>query len=142
MVKFIAGPILGAKWELSIFTTALFTILGACFSVIVFTYIGGGFRSYLIERRKKRNKKKKVFTKKKRSLINIYKKFGIRGVAFFTPLFLTPIGGTIVALSFGVPRKKIISNMIPSIILWGIIISAITILFWKELAWLINKPVE
>lgn len=131
MLKFIGGPIAGASEGLSVFTTALFTILGASTSVIVFAFIGEKFRAFLD---KKRKKKKKVFTKKKRKFIRVYQKFGMWGIAFLTPLFLTPIGGTIIALSFGISRRKIIARMIPMIVFWGVILSTVVVLFWKELA--------
>ena len=36
-----------------------------------------------------------------RRKVTLWRKYGIIGVALFTPLFLTPIGGTLVANAFG-----------------------------------------
>ncbi len=138
-VKFVAGPLLGATKDVPILITAALTILGATTSVVICTYVGDSLRRYLHKRGERRKKSQKVFTKKKRKLVNIYNRFGIRGIAFFTPLLLTPIGGTIVALSFGVPRKKILWAMIPSIIFWGFLITIILALFWEEIAPLLGK---
>lgn len=140
MLKFVAGPLVGAMSKLPIITTALFTILGATTSVVVTTIIGDTLRVFLKKRRDKRKKQQKIFTKKKRKIITIYNRFGIKGIAFLTPLILTPIGGTIVALSFGVPRKRILTHMIVSIVIWGFVITTIVILFSKEIFQIFGKP--
>lgn len=43
------------------------------------------------------------------------------GIAFLTPLILTPIGGTVVLTSFGVAKKKILFTMLVSALFWSII---------------------
>jgi hypothetical protein len=55
--------------------------------------------------------------------VNIWRKYGLKGVAFFTPILLTPIGGTILAVSFGESKGKIFLYMLCSAIFWGIILS-------------------
>lgn len=138
-LKFIGGPVYGASFGLNIFETSLFTILGAMTSVVVFSYLGDEFRTSMRKRAIKRGKNRRTFTKRRRRIVKIYQRFGIKGIAFFTPLLLTPIGGTIVALSFGVPRKKIIWTMLPYCIIWGVIISVSCIVFWHELRPLFHR---
>lgn len=117
-MKYMMGPLTGASLGLSIWETALFTFLGMMSSVILFTFIGIKFRHKITEKLKKKGKYK-LFTKKNRRIVKIWQKFGITGVAFLTPPVLTPIAGTIIALSFRVPRKKLWLYMAISAALWS-----------------------
>lgn len=117
-VKFIWGPLAGPRLHLEIWETALCTTTGMMISVIVFSFLGEKLRNRIAEKQRKR-KKYRVFTKKRRRLVRIWKKFGITGVAFFTPLILTPIGGALVASAFGVPRRKILLYMLASALFWS-----------------------
>jgi hypothetical protein len=47
------------------------------------------------------------------------RKYGLGGIAFFTPLILTPIGGTLLALSTNKPRENILVYMLISAIFWS-----------------------
>jgi hypothetical protein len=47
------------------------------------------------------------------------RKYGLGGIAFFTPLIFTPIGGTLLALSTNKPREKILVYMLISAIFWS-----------------------
>ncbi len=122
MFKFIGGPTIGKSFGFHFLVTAALTTLGTMLSVIIFSFLGGRVRDR-IARRKRRKKNYRVFTKKKRRIVKIWTSFGIRGVAFLTPLLFTPIGGTLIAASFGVPRKKIIVNMFISALFWSVIFS-------------------
>ena len=110
MFKYAAGPIAGPKLYLEVWETAIFTALGMIASVILFTQIGEIVKNK-IQGNLKRKGKYKLFSRKNRRLVRIWKKFGIVGIAFLTPLLLTPIGGTIIALSFGVKRRYIFLYM-------------------------------
>lgn len=63
----------------------------------------------------------KRFTKRTRMAIRIWKRSGLAGIAFLTPLILTPIGGTILALSFGVKRGQVVLYMLVSALVWAIV---------------------
>ena len=52
--------------------------------------------------------------------MRIWQRFGIRGIAFLTPVIFTPIIGTLVALVLGVKRNKILTYMLLSAVVWGI----------------------
>ena len=122
MFKFIFGPILGIELGVSVWLTALLTGVGMMASVVLLSYLGEGIRAILLNKMKKR-KRYRVFSKRKRKIVRIWQKFGMSGVAFLTPALLTPIGGTLIALSFGVKRSKIILYMAISAIFWSPIIS-------------------
>jgi ABC-type sulfate transport system permease subunit len=47
------------------------------------------------------------------------------GVAMLTPVILSPIGGTIIAVSFGEDKWRIFIYMLLSSILWSLILSVI-----------------
>lgn len=122
MFKFVGGPLIGAKSDVSIVETTIISALGMITTIFIITFFGDGLRKRLIIRnQKKRNYR--VFTPKKRRLIRIYKKFGIRGIAFLTPLIFSPILGGILAISFGAPPRKIMLYMFVSALFWGLVLS-------------------
>ncbi|MEM9388913.1 MAG: hypothetical protein AAGA02_00485 [Bacteroidota bacterium] len=118
MLKFIAGPTLGYAAGFSFLTTVLITIGGMMASVTLFTYLGTYLREKVLRRFFRR---KKIFSPRTRRFVTIWKKYGIIGVAFLTPLILTPIGGTIVLTSFGSPRGAILLTMLFSAIIWSLV---------------------
>jgi uncharacterized membrane protein len=121
MVKFIGGPLAGISLGLSYLETVLFTAAGMMTSVVVFSYVGRKASKMYSQYRRRR--KLPVFGRKSRSIVRIWRNFGVVGVAFFTPLFLTPIFGTIVAAVFGVPRRQIFMHMLWSATFWSFILT-------------------
>jgi membrane protein DedA with SNARE-associated domain len=122
MLKFIFGPTLGYGAGFPFIITVFITIAGMMASVFLFTYLG----TYISENWLNRFfKNKKTFTKRNRKFITIWKKYGIKGVAFLTPIVLTPIGGTLLLTTYHTPRKMIIIYMLISAICWSLILSGI-----------------
>lgn len=122
MFKFILGPLLGLAYDFPIWVTSILTAIGMMLSVFLISYLGDGVRAYVVQRLKKR-KRYKVFTKRKRRIVKVWQRFGMTGVAFLTPILLTPIGGALIALSFGVKKSKILFFMAVSAIFWSPIIT-------------------
>lgn len=116
LFKFIAGPVLGSVAGYSLLETMLVTVSGMMSSVVVFTFLGEWLKRQWDMRF---NRKRLVFSKKNRRIVRVWQKSGAAGVAFLTPLLLTPIGGTLVMSSFGVHRKIILSYMLISSIWWS-----------------------
>lgn len=116
LFKFIAGPVLGSAAGYGIIGSILVTVAGMMTSVFVFTIIGSKFKNYL---KLRFNKKKPVFSKKNRTLVKIWKKYGEIGIAVITPLVLTPIGGTLIMVSFGAKKRHIYINMLLSSLFWA-----------------------
>lgn len=87
-------------------------------SVVLFTFFGTWLREKILHRFQKKNPKR--FTPKNRKLVSLWKKYGLVGVAVLTPLLLTPIGGTILAVSFGSPKQKILLYMLISATIFAI----------------------
>lgn len=120
LFKFIAGPILGTAVGYSLLEIILVTVSGMMSSVFLFTQIGTQFKQRLALRFKK---KSPVFSKKSRSIVRIWVKYGEVGIAFVTPLLLTPIGGTLILVSFGTKKHRIYLHMLWSSVLWATILA-------------------
>lgn len=117
MVKFFAGPLTGISLGLSYVETALLTVAGMMTSVIIFSIIGKAVSEWYSKRQRKKQKPR--FTSKNRRIVKVWTNFGMTGVAFLTPILLTPIFGTIVAALLGAPRKHIFIHMLWSSIFWS-----------------------
>lgn len=118
LFKFVAGPVLGHAAGYSLLEIMLVTVSGMMSSVLMFTYLGVWIKR---EWRLRMRKKNVLFSRKTRRLVGIWQKFGAGGVAFLTPLLLSPIGGTVVMTTFGVKKKIIISYMLVSALWWSFI---------------------
>ncbi|MDN3205105.1 hypothetical protein [Algoriphagus sediminis] len=114
--KFISGPLLGSLAGYGVGKTILVTVTGTMSSVFVFTFVG----QYLKKLWNHYFPKPK-FTKRNRDIIKIWNKFGQLGIAFLTPLILTPIGGTLILVSFGTKRRRIYFHMLWSSTMWSTI---------------------
>ena len=117
MFKFMFGPLAGAK-NLTVWETALFTFLGMMTTVFILSLMKDEFRRKLIWRLKR---DKRLFTRKNRQMVRMWNRYGLRGVAFFTPIFFMPVGGSIIALSFGSKRQEILKYMAVSAMFWSIV---------------------
>jgi len=129
MLKFIFGPLGGYAAGFSLVTTILVTVAGMMTVVLVFTFFGNWIRERIASRfPKKRNK----FSPRNRRFVTIWKKYGLIGVAALTPLILTPIGGTLLAVSSGSPKEKIIFYMFISASVWSVVWSVALYFFGNE----------
>lgn len=129
MLKFILGPIGGFAARLNPITTILATVGGTMASVLAFTFFGNWLRIKVLNRF---GGKKKRFTTNSRKFVTVWKKYGIVGVAALMPLFLTPIGGTLLAVGFGAPKNKIIFYMFISASFWAILFTFIIYAFGRS----------
>nr|WP_245402623.1 hypothetical protein [Pontibacter sp. E15-1] len=118
MVKFFGGPVTGISLGLSYIETVLLTMAGMMTSVVIFSLIGNVASQWLSRRRKSRQKP--IFCAKNRRIVRVWKRFGVSGVAFLTPILLTPIFGTIVAALLGAPRRHIYMHMLWSSLFWSL----------------------
>lgn len=128
MVKFILGPTLGYAFGLNLITTILTTVLGMMTVVVIFTYFADWIKA-------KFGKSLPRFRKKSPPnprYVALWKKYGLPGVAMLTPIILTPIGGTLLAISSGSPREKIIIYMFISAAVWSVVFSMTIYFFGNE----------
>ncbi len=119
-LKFFNGPIAGIVMDLTWYETAICSIIGMMAMVTVMSFLGKQIQVWISNYRKT---KPKLFSKRSRFAVKIWLKLGIWGIACFTPLFFTPIGGTLLALSFKVPIPKILLSMLVFAIFWGIVLT-------------------
>jgi len=130
MLKFIVGPFGGYTAGLNLLTTILSTVFGMMTVVFLVTYSGTWLKTKVISRFSgKRNK----FSVSNRRFVNIWKKYGLAGVALLTPVILTPIGGTLLAVSSGSPKDKIIFYMFISASFWAVLFSCAIYFFGNEI---------
>ena len=129
MLKFIAGPVGGYAAGLHILITILLTVAGMMSSVFLFAYLGASLKTHLIDRLFTKRRK---FTKRNRRFVQIWKRYGIKGVAFLTPLIFTPIGGTLLMTSMGAPRQKIFLSMFISALFWATAFTTVIYIFGQE----------
>lgn len=132
-LKFILGPLEGYGLRLHFITTVLATICGMMMSVVAFTFFGDWLRHVLLKRFFHKNDQDQVEDpyKKKNRVSRFITKYGLGGVAFLTPVFLTPIGGTIIAVGLGKPRRKILLFMLISAVFWAFVFTAIVYLLGR-----------
>ncbi|MBN8578117.1 MAG: hypothetical protein KF775_12835 [Cyclobacteriaceae bacterium] len=119
MIKFIFGPIGGKAAGLHLITTMVVTVAGMMTMVVAFTYFGDFIRKRILSRFTKPRPDAPATTSKK----NFFKRFGLAGVAFLTPIILTPIGGTLLAVGLNQKREKILLYMLISAIGWSVILT-------------------
>ncbi len=131
-LKFIFGPTLGNSYGFPAVVTALLTAGGMMVPVYLLTYVGDRLRHFL---ERFRSKKRKVFSKKSRRFVRIWKRYGIKGVAFLSPIILTPIGGALVANLFGGEKNLIIRWFWASALFWGFVITLVV----KYAYWIIRE---
>lgn len=72
---------------------------------------------------RKNEKQRKVFTKRNRRLVKIWKKYGLIGIAFLTPVIISIPLGTIVANNMVENKKKIFLYMFISIVFWSLLLT-------------------
>jgi hypothetical protein len=119
-LKFIAGPLTGLALGLTWYETALCTIVGAMATIIIVSVLGKQIIRLINHFRKTPPKR---FSKRSRLAVRVWQRFGLLGIAGITPIFLTPIGGAFLALSFKVPLPKLLFYMLIACIFWGVIFS-------------------
>jgi len=117
MAKILLGPAIGEKSGLSFIETCIVTTLGATFSAIAIMYGGEKLREILNEKVPQK-KDKKVFTKRSRLIVKVWRRYGVYGIAFLTPVLLSPLGGPIIASVLGAPVGKTIRCIFISCLFW------------------------
>ncbi|MGB3617680.1 MAG: hypothetical protein WBA12_06130 [Catalinimonas sp.] len=122
MLKFVAGPTAGVASGLTLVETFSLTVLGMMTSVFVFSSLGERMRRRFVSRFRK---KKQLFSPRNRRIVTIWKRWGLSGVAFLTPVLFSPIVGTLVATSFGESKWRIMGFMFVSAVFWAIVMTLV-----------------
>ncbi len=134
--KYALGPVTAIAFSLSIWETIILMIVGMMLTVILLTtLLGDIFYGFL---KKTLFKSRKVFSPKTRNIVRVSNKWGLIGIAFLTPVLFSPVGGTLIAVSFGEDKRKIILYMFLSACFWA----PITALFMEEIMHFIKSLVH
>ena len=136
MIKFIFGPIGGKAAGLHLITTMVVTAAGMMTMVVAFTYFGEYIREKIIHRFFPKKESAKEPPKKRSAF---FTKYGLAGIAFLTPIILTPIGGTLLAVSVSSNREKIILYMFISACAWSVILTLAVYFGYDAVMNAINK---
>jgi len=134
-VKFVLGPLGGFAAGLHIVTAFVSTIAGMMTTVVIIVYSGNWFRDRVLNRMFPYRKR---FSERNRKFVVVWRKYGLTGVAFLTPLLLTPIGGALLAVSFGGSREKIIFQMAVSAVFWSLVFTGAVYFFGQQLPDLVD----
>lgn len=120
-VKFLfAIPLSAIKYDFNFLQTLLFSVIGGVIGVFIFSYLSEKISRFLSNKLKSRRKKRGV---KKAVAIKTARKYGLFGIAFLTPIFLSIPIGTYLALYFFPNKKKTIPILIASVVGWSLVLS-------------------
>jgi membrane protein DedA with SNARE-associated domain len=136
MIKFIFGPIGGKAAGLHLITTMVVTAAGMMTMVVAFTYFGEYLRAKILHRFFSKKESSRQPPKKRSAF---FLKYGLAGIAFLTPIILTPIGGTLLAVSVSSNREKIIFYMLISACAWSVILTLAVYFGYDAVMNAINK---
>jgi hypothetical protein len=132
-VKFGFAPLLGNGFSMTNWEIIILMIIGMMLTVVLLTtLLGDVFYGFI---KKTFFSNRKTFSPKSRKIVRVWKQRGLIGVAFLTPVIFSPIGGTLIAISFGEHKKKIILYMFISACFWA----PITALCMGEIIYLIKS---
>lgn len=124
-VKFFLAIPLAVQYDFSFWQTFIFSCLGGVIGIIVFSK----FRKVVLKIYYRiypfnfnANKKKNL---RKTIAIKTARKYGLFGIAFLTPVFLSIPIGTFIALHFFPNKKKTLPILFASVMGWSFLLTLI-----------------
>ncbi|WBA40657.1 hypothetical protein [Hymenobacter canadensis] len=127
MVKFVAAPVAGVAAGVPVPLIWLLSVAGMMTTVVLISSVG---KMWALHQRQRREAKgKPLFSRKSRRIVGIFRRFGMAGIAFLTPILFSPIGGTVIATQLHVPRLRIMLHMLWSAVLWGAAFTLLAVKF-------------
>ena len=118
----------------SFYETVVLTSSGGIIGVFFFTY----FSEWLINIYKRirskfskgrHRKKKQIFTRRNIWIVKVKRRFGIMGIAFISPSFITIPVGTFILVRYFKNKKKIIVYQSASVVFWSLLTASIKLFF-------------
>ena len=116
----LGGVPLAAGYGFSYWEVAGYTAIGGILGVAFFLFLASSFQA-TISKLFPRKKKPKKFNWRNRFIIKVKKNFGLAGIAFITPWFLSVPLGTIISLGIYKDRKQVFLYQSASIVLWSLL---------------------
>ena len=127
MFKFVGAPITGVAAGLPVAATWALTVAGMMTTVVLISGVGKAWALHM--RRRRLEKGKPLFSRRTRTIVRIYRRFGMIGIAFLTPILFSPIGGTVIATQLHVPRWRILLHMAWSAAFWSFALTVLVVRF-------------
>lgn len=137
--KFMFAPFTGALMKLTFVETFLICAIGGTFSAAIFFYSAEYFiiRSTVNKRKRKEDAltqgmewiEKPKFTKMNKFIVKMKRTFGVYGICFWAPFFLSVPIGTIVTAKFYGKLKKSFPLIVVGMFLNSFIMSSFAFLF-------------
>ncbi len=137
--KFAATfPLVVLQFKFSFAETILWTNVGGIAGIYFFAFLSEKIlawwnRTFGIRKHKggkEEEKKKKIFTKKNRRIVRVRQKYGLPGIAFFTPLLLSIPVGTFLVVRYYNNSKIKFYYLIASNLIWSLIYT-LFYMFWN-----------
>lgn len=124
-LKVVFGPIGSYMAKLHMFTSMFVTFAGMMTTVTILTFFGNLLKKGILKRWFEKQQAKAMTSR--------WRKYGLMGIAVLTPLLLTPIGGTVLAVAGGYPRPKIMVYMLISAAFYSIAFTLATYYFGQSM---------
>ncbi|MBI2968317.1 MAG: hypothetical protein HYY40_10980 [Bacteroidetes bacterium] len=132
-VKFLFAP---GSLRLSGFNyweTILISTAGGWMGVFLFYYLGGWALDFCgTAWRKlfnKKNKPQKIFTRRNRFIVKVKKRFGVKGIAFISPVTISIPVGCLVAERYYRHEKGTVRYFLVSVLFWSLVLSTLVHIF-------------
>ncbi len=133
--KFVFGGVpLALVYGFSFFKAVAVTSLGGFTGVLFFVMLSEFILKKIRDAKQKKDlskpqTNKKIFSRKKRLIIHVKRRFGLIGIAFLTPLLFSIPLGCFLAMRYFKNRHQVIIYMFVSILFWSVSISSFKLLF-------------
>jgi hypothetical protein len=111
---------MGAAVGLTFLETVATTVMGMMTTVVIVSFFGTSLRKWVNSTFRR---DQKVFSKRNRKFVVLWKKYGLFGISFLTPVLFSPILGTMLVSAFGGSRSRIFGYMLFSAIFWSLALS-------------------
>jgi hypothetical protein len=116
----LGGIPLAAGYGFDYLEVVFYTMLGGILGVGFFLMLASTF-SKTMQRWFPRKKNHKVFTRRNRFIVKIKKNFGLAGIAFLTPWFLSIPLGTFISYGIYKSRRKVFFYQSAAIVFWSFV---------------------
>lgn len=132
--KFLTAPITSLNIGFGYLQTLGLTTLGGLMGVLFFYFLSNAIM-YAISRISGRIRfnrtppKKRAFTWRNRLIVRVKRDYGLIGLAAITPTMLSIPVGTFLAARFFPDRRKVLTYLMASVIVWSVLISSVVVMF-------------
>ncbi len=123
-VKHLFGFATAATYNYSYIEAFLYPALGGIMGVAFFIFLSHTAQKFYQSIFPKK-KKKRTFTRMSRFIVKVKRRFGLAGIAFITPWFLTIPIGTMLSCRLYRNKNRVFIYQAASILIWSLIGSGI-----------------